>query len=89
MLLGALAGVELDRERHQGKDGGQASALDVDAREFNPILGGDYQLTARFESNPEEKLFGMGQYQQPYLNIKGCTLELACHDRSVRRVDPG
>ena len=53
------------------------SALEVDAREFNPILGGDYQLTARFESNPEEKLFGMGQYQQPYLNIKGCTFELA------------
>ena len=53
------------------------SALEVEAREFNPILGGDYQLTARFESNPDEKLFGMGQYQQPYLNIKGCTLELA------------
>jgi alpha-D-xyloside xylohydrolase len=53
------------------------SALDVEAREFSPILGGDYQLTARFESDPEEKLFGMGQYQQPYLNIKGCTLELA------------
>lgn len=53
------------------------SALDVDAREFSPILGGDYQVTARFESNPAEKLFGMGQYQQPYLNIKGCTLELA------------
>ena len=31
----------------------------------------------RFESNPEEKLYGMGQYQQPYLNIKGCELELA------------
>ncbi len=53
------------------------SALDVDAREFSPILGGDYELTARFESDPDEKLFGMGQYQQPYLNIKGCTLELA------------
>jgi alpha-D-xyloside xylohydrolase len=53
------------------------SALDIEAREFNPILGGDYQLTARFESNPEEKLYGMGQYQQPFLNIKGCTLELA------------
>lgn len=53
------------------------SALEIDAREFTPILGGDYQLTARFESNPTEKLFGMGQYQQPYLNIKGCTLELA------------
>ena len=53
------------------------SALEVDAREFSPILGGDYELTARFESNPGEKLFGMGQYQQPHLNIKGCTLELA------------
>ncbi len=53
------------------------SALDLDAREFAPILGGDYQLTARFESDPDEKLYGMGQYQQPILNIKGCTLELA------------
>jgi alpha-D-xyloside xylohydrolase len=53
------------------------SALEIEAREFDPILGGDYRLTARFESNPEEKLFGMGQYQQPFLNIKGCTLELA------------
>ena len=53
------------------------SALDIEAREFSPILGGDYTLTARFESNPAEKLYGMGQYQQPILNIKGCTLELA------------
>ncbi len=53
------------------------SALDIDAREFTPILGGDYALTARFEAHPGEKLFGMGQYQQPYLNLKGCTLELA------------
>src|SRR5450759_643091 len=53
------------------------SSLEIEAREFNPILGGDYQLTARFESNLDEKLFGMGQYQQPFLNIKGCTLELA------------
>ena len=53
------------------------SELNVDAREFSPILGGDYQLTVRFESNPGEKLFGMGQYQQPFLDIKGCTLELA------------
>ncbi len=53
------------------------SALEIEAREFAPILGGDYQLTARFESDPNEKLFGMGQYQQPFLDIKGCTLELA------------
>lgn len=53
------------------------SELDIEAREFNPIPGSDYQLTVRFEANQNEKLFGMGQYQQPYLNIKGCSLELA------------
>lgn len=56
---------------------GFASALDIEAREFKPILGGDYSLTMRFESNPEEKIYGMGQYQQPFLNLKGCDLELA------------
>ncbi len=55
----------------------KCSALDIDAREFKPILGGDYTLTARFESDPAEKLYGMGQYQQPYLDLKGCELELA------------
>ncbi|NLG24309.1 MAG: family 31 glucosidase, partial [Clostridiales bacterium] len=54
-----------------------ASALDLEAREFKPILGGDYELTMRFESNPGERLYGMGQYQQPFLNLKGCQLELA------------
>lgn len=53
------------------------SALDIDAREFKPILGGDYTLTMRFESNPNEKLFGMGQYQQHNLDLKNCILELA------------
>ena len=31
----------------------------------------------RFVSNPKEKLYGMGQYQQDFLNIKGAELELA------------
>lgn len=56
---------------------GFASALGVEAREFKPIIGGDYSITMRFESTPEEKIYGMGQYQQPFLNIKGCDLELA------------
>ncbi|MCH5353920.1 MAG: DUF4968 domain-containing protein [Acutalibacter sp.] len=55
----------------------KCSALDVDAREMKPILGGDYSVTLRFESDPTEKLFGMGQYQQPLINLKGCELELA------------
>ncbi|MDR2932422.1 MAG: glycoside hydrolase family 31 protein [Oscillospiraceae bacterium] len=54
------------------------SALEVEAREFKPIPGGDYHLTARFESLDEnERIYGMGQYQQPYLNLKGVDIELA------------
>lgn len=53
------------------------SSLKIGAREFIPILGGDYKLTMRFESESNEKIFGMGQYQQPFLNMKNCSLELA------------
>jgi len=54
------------------------SALEVEAREFKPILCGDYHLTVRFESlDEQERIYGMGQYQQPYLNLKGAQLELA------------
>ena len=35
-------------------------------------------MTARFQSlDPNERVYGMGQYQQPYLNLKGTDLELA------------
>ena len=54
------------------------SSLNIHQREFKPHLGGDYHLTARFESlDPEERIYGMGMYQQPYLDVKGCDLELA------------
>ncbi|MFT3984389.1 MAG: glycoside hydrolase family 31 protein [Lachnospiraceae bacterium] len=54
------------------------SALEINAREFKPIPGGDFHLTQRFESlDKEERLYGMGQYQQPYLDLKGLDLELA------------
>ncbi len=56
----------------------KCSAVEVEAREFKPIPGGDYHLTMRFESvDPKEKIYGMGQYQQPYLDLKGLDLELA------------
>lgn len=54
------------------------SAIEVEAREFRPNVGGHYHLTQRFESlSRSEKLYGMGQYQQPYLNLKGMDLEMA------------
>ncbi len=56
----------------------KCSALEIDAREFKSIVGGDYHLTWRLESIcPNEKVYGMGQYQQPYLDLKGMDLEMA------------
>lgn len=57
--------------------GETCSSLEVEAREFKPIIGGDYRLTMRFVSARNEKIYGMGQYQQPYLDLKGADLELA------------
>ncbi len=55
----------------------QLQPLKRQARFFKPRLCGSYELTASFKSNPNERIFGMGQYQQSFLNLKGCTLELA------------
>lgn len=56
----------------------KCSAIEVEAREFCPNIGGDYHLTMRLQSvDKNEKIYGMGQYQQPYLNLKGTDLELA------------
>ncbi len=52
-------------------------ALTNKARDFRPISGETYRLKASFISDPDEKLFGMGQYQQERMNLKGCNLELA------------
>ena len=57
--------------------GETCSSIEVEAREYKPIIGGDYQITMRFVSNPNEKIYGMGQYQQPCLDLKGADLELA------------
>lgn len=53
------------------------SSLEVEAREFKPLIGGNYRLTMRFVGNRTEKIFGMGQYQQDFLDLQGAELELA------------
>ena len=61
----------------------RCSALEIQAREFKPLRGSDtnHHLTMRFEASsstdPAEKLYGMGQYQHPHLDLKGLDLELA------------
>ena len=59
------------------KEVNPSGALCIKPRHFKPLPGGTYKLKASFESNPDEKIYGMGQYQQEVLNLKGCNLELA------------
>ncbi len=66
-----------------GTESRESCCLKIVGRDYKPIVGGDYTLTVRFESNDKEKLFGMGQYQQPYLDLKGCVLELAQRNSQV------
>lgn len=52
-------------------------SLHLRARDLRPHLGGDLAVTAAFDPVPGERLYGMGQYQQHVLDLKGSTLELA------------
>ncbi|WP_318764904.1 glycoside hydrolase family 31 protein [Lactiplantibacillus carotarum] len=53
------------------------SSLDLDWHELKGNPGGDFKLNVRFEAVPGEKIYGMGQYQQSYVDLKNSNLELA------------
>ena len=53
------------------------------SREYKGISSDDFKITVRFESDPSEKLYGMGQYQMPILDLKGCTLPLEQRNSQV------
>ena len=62
----------------------ESRCLKIVNREWKGVQGSDnYKLKVRFDSNPGEKLFGMGQYQQQNMNLKGCTLELAQRNSQI------
>lgn len=61
----------------------ESRCIRVRGREYKAIIGGDYALKVRFESNQGEKIYGMGQYQQSCLDLKGCTLELAQRNSQI------
>ena len=46
-------------------------------REWRPHLNGFAELKVRFDTEDDEKLYGMGEYQHPLLNLKGTTLDLS------------
>ncbi len=58
--------------------------LKLDAREYKPIIGGDYKIKVRFESiDKNEKIYGMGQYHDSCLDLKGNDLELAQRNSQI------
>lgn len=62
---------------------GHSPSMKFSARELKPVSGSGYSITMRFEADKSEKIFGMGQYQQPNLNLKGCILELAQRNSQI------
>lgn len=46
-------------------------------REYKGTPSDNSHITVRFEASDREHIYGMGQYQHPYLDLKGCSLELA------------
>lgn len=62
----------------------ESRCLKVFNREWKGVLGGsEYSLNVKFESHKGEKIFGMGQYQQECMNLKGCVLELAQRNSQI------
>jgi alpha-D-xyloside xylohydrolase len=59
------------------KEADAGGSLKLRSRAYRPITGGGHHITATFESDPDEKLYGMGQYQQEVMDVKGSTFELA------------
>ena len=52
------------------------SSLNISPREFTHFGEHAYQATLRFEGDPDEKLYGMGGYQEENLDKNGGTYEL-------------
>ncbi|MEP7762359.1 TIM-barrel domain-containing protein [Sanguibacter sp. 25GB23B1] len=66
----------LAEEEHGG-------ALKLRARDYDALPGGTYRARASFVADRAEKLYGMGQYQQDILDLKGSTVELAHRNSQV------
>ena len=62
----------------------ESRCLKVVNREWKGVQGSDnFKLKVRFDSNSGEHIFGMGQYQQNVLDLKGCTLELCQRNSQI------
>lgn len=70
-------------EDWQRREDEPSLSLKKSAREFRSNQGEYFHVTMRFKAKNREKIFGMGQYQQHYMDMKGCVLELAQRNSQV------
>lgn len=69
---------------YEGTLSKESRCLKLVNREWKGVIGGsEYSLNVKFESDKKEKIFGMGQYQQDCLDLKGCVLELAQRNSQI------
>lgn len=61
----------------------ESMPLNIMGREYSNGVGDNFRIVARFVARKGEKIFGMGQYQQHELDLKGCMLELAQRNSQV------
>lgn len=66
---GGLLLSEYEADRH--------TSLGIQSRELKGLPGGGFRASLKWISNPQEKLYGMGQYQNGIFDLKGSVLELA------------
>jgi len=78
---GCGATIQIEYKNGKGetllKDIFPGGALHKKPRQFKAISGDSFKVKQIFESDPNEKIYGMGQYQQEIINLKGCNFELA------------
>lgn len=53
------------------------------ARQYRPISSELFEIKVYFKSYDNERLYGMGQYANGFLNLKGCVLELAHRNTQI------
>ena len=61
----------------------EAICYKILSREYKGIASDGFRIAVRFESDPKEKLYGMGQYQMPILDLKGAVLPLEQRNSQV------
>lgn len=71
------------RRNYYGSETDECIAMKFEPRNYKGIAGDEWTISQRFEANENEKIYGMGQYQQPLLDLKGSFLEMSQRNSQI------